>query len=87
MPARCLGHRLENQERCPLARKPVELASLGTGLFHKVDGRWFLLSSQEAAYLRNMGKRPPLLYSEAQWPSGPIKAKKLAIKMVEETNG
>ena len=67
-------------------KKPVELASLGTGRFHKFDGKWFLLSSQEAEYYRKLGKRPPLLYSEAQWPSGPIKAKKLAIKMVEETN-
>ena len=69
-----------------MAKRLVELASLGTGLFHRSDGKWVLLHPQEAAYLRNMGKRPPLLYSEAQWPSGPIKAKKLAIKMVEETN-
>ena len=68
-------------------KRPVELASLGTGCFWNEDGKWVMLHPQEWAYFKNMGKRPPLLYSEAQWPSGPIKAKKLAIKMVEETNG
>lgn len=46
--------------------------------------RYTLLSRDETAYLELMGKLPPEnRYNDAQWPVGPVKAKRRAKELVD----
>ena len=58
--------------------KAPEMASLvQMGLYNHAD-----------AYESVMGRRPPEnKFSETEWPTGPVKAKRLALKMEEEKSG
>lgn len=64
---------------------PFNELALGYGSFIRDEsGKYQLLSPQAVLYLNSLGRPPQNKFSDTEWPQGPVKAKRAAIKMVDE---